>query len=271
MIERFNFYDLYGYLLPGLAFVGLLWLPFGLVADLWPPAAWTSALAVLVLGYLLGHVLHGLAEQVFPPLAKDPRGEARLPSDILLDDEDESFSPELKKRLAERIRSRFDIDIRAAAPDREARCRRRRDAFFLCRRALQQSGAASYGEQFEGMYVLMQGLMTVCILASAYHAGWALSSFLPYSVETTLLYVVVAGLALALLWYGTPRIFWLLLFLLFLLGVLLGSNASLNEQTFSVFLGISFFLLLIALRCFLGYRSFARRFAETVYRDFCAL
>lgn len=272
MIERFNFYDLYGYLIPGLVFVGLLWLPFGLVAELWPPAQWTSALAILVLGYFLGHVLHGLGEQVFAVLAKDANGKARFPSDIVLDDEDSSFSPEVKRKIAERIRARFDIDVSDAAnPDPELRGNRRRDAFFLCRRALQQKESASYGEQFEGMYALMRGLMTVCILGSAYDAGWALASFLPYPIETVLLYVVVAGLALSLLWYDSPKLFWLLLFLLFVLGVLLGSNVLLNLETFSVFLGISFLLLLIALRCHRGYRSFARRFAETIYRDFCAL
>jgi len=39
----------------------------------------------------------------------------------------------------------------------------------------------------------------------------------------------------------------------------------------SIFLGISFTLLFIARRFYASYRQFAFLFAQTVYRDFCAL
>lgn len=49
MIERFNFYDIYGYLLPGATLVGLLWLPFGIITGTWPAAQLSEA--VFVLGF----------------------------------------------------------------------------------------------------------------------------------------------------------------------------------------------------------------------------
>ena len=49
MVEKFNFYDIYGYLLPGLVLIGLFWLPFGLILNLWPKAELSSALLVLLL------------------------------------------------------------------------------------------------------------------------------------------------------------------------------------------------------------------------------
>jgi len=37
MIERFNFFDVYGYLLPGGLLMVLTWLPFGLISGRWRP------------------------------------------------------------------------------------------------------------------------------------------------------------------------------------------------------------------------------------------
>jgi len=272
MIERFNFYDIYGYLLPGLLFLGLLWLPFGIVDGNWPSAEWTSALAVLVLGYIAGHLLHGLAEQAFPPVVKDKNNELRFPSFILLADQDKSFSPEVKRRIVDRILIRFDINVTDAGnPDPEILKKRREDAFFLCRRALLQKDVGSYAEQFEGMYVLMQSLTTVSILTAIYYAGWALASFVLPSFQDVLLYMTVVGVVFALLWHNTPKLLWLLLAVLLVLGATAGSDKSLSLYAVSIFLGISFTLLFIARRFYASYRQFAFLFAQTVYRDFCAL
>lgn len=61
MIERFNFYDVYAYLIPGFVLVALLWLPFGLTTDAWPEADVASAVAALILGYVVGLVLHTIS------------------------------------------------------------------------------------------------------------------------------------------------------------------------------------------------------------------
>lgn len=47
MVEKFNFYDIYGYLIPGLVLIGLLWVPIGLLWHVWPKAEVTSAILVL--------------------------------------------------------------------------------------------------------------------------------------------------------------------------------------------------------------------------------
>jgi len=272
MIERFNFFDIYGYLVPGLAFLWLLWLPFGLVVGYWPPAEWTSALAALVLGYLAGHLLFGLAEQVIPPKVKDRKGEIRLPSDILLEDGDDSFSPEVKNRLVDRILIRFGIDVTDAGnPDVKVLEKRRKDAFLLCRSALLHKGAASYAEQFQGMYVLMQSLTVVCLLAAVYHFGWALAMFVPVSLLDGPLYLFAAGSVFAALWHDSKKLFGLIPLLFFVLGGWLGTGNVLDYLTFSLLLGICFVLLFLSLRWHAAYRVFAWRFAEAVYRDFCAL
>jgi hypothetical protein len=58
MIERFNFYDIYGYLLPGAVLLSLGWLPVGIVTGEWPPAEIELALIGGIVSYLLGHLLH---------------------------------------------------------------------------------------------------------------------------------------------------------------------------------------------------------------------
>src|SRR3989338_1398883 len=62
MIDRLNFYDLYGYLIPGLTLLGFLWLPFHLGTTVRLPSEWASAFAAAVLGYVAGHLLPPRAE-----------------------------------------------------------------------------------------------------------------------------------------------------------------------------------------------------------------
>jgi len=64
-MDRFNFYDVYGYLLPGLVTLGLFALPFRIVAGFQLPSEWSGTFVALVVGYVVGHVLQNLASPVF--------------------------------------------------------------------------------------------------------------------------------------------------------------------------------------------------------------
>lgn len=66
MIEKFNFYDVYGYFVPGAAFLAILWIPFGLVRHTWPPSTWTDAIVAAVLAYIVGHLLQSVATNAVP-------------------------------------------------------------------------------------------------------------------------------------------------------------------------------------------------------------
>ena len=266
MIERLNFYDIYGYLIPGMSWLVLVWLPFGLVGKNWLPAELSSALMALVLGYLVGHVLQRLAEQALPSTKKDASDRLRYPSDVLLDDQNNTFSREVKSRLEHRILIYFDIDVRNGRnPDPEVLKKRHQDAFMLCRRTLIQKGVASYAEQFEGMYVLMRGVMAACILAAAYYLGWALNGILPPS------FIVILALGLILLTGKTKEVFWLLGVFLFILGDLFGSGRATSLETSFLFLGMCVASVFISIVCCIASQQFSHKFAETGYRDFCAL
>lgn len=111
MIQNFNFYDIYGYLLPGLALLGLLWLPFGLLTGKLPATEWTSAVVGIALAYITGHVLQNFAFKIIPSTVKDSKENSRYPSELLLDAENTTFTSEFKRRLAEQIRSSFGLEV----------------------------------------------------------------------------------------------------------------------------------------------------------------
>jgi hypothetical protein len=110
MIERFNFYDVYGYFIPGAFLIAVLWLPHALVWRWIPSADVSAAVAMIVAAYIAGHILQIVAAKVVPSsLMVD--GVTRAPSDLLLEDSDPRLSSDFKERLKALIKSRFGIDV----------------------------------------------------------------------------------------------------------------------------------------------------------------
>lgn len=280
MIERFNFYDVYGYLIPGVTFLGLVWLPFGLVTQKWPPAEFLSALAALValvLGYIVGHIIQILSKIAIPSKKKDKDGVRRHPSYLLLEEIDTKFSPELRKRIVDRIQWRFGIDVSSSGnPDQRLRENRRNDAFLLCRTTLIKEGIASYAEQFQGMYVLMRGLTTAFGLASAYHLGWLLVMWLPASIdpfvlETSIILIILSFVLTFVLMCLTEKAIWAIGIVFPTIGIQLAWGRDISPDTW-FFLLVTFLTSVFAtVKCYGAYQSLAGTFAETVYRDFAVV
>lgn len=305
MIEKFNFYDVYGYFLPGFALAALLYLPFGLIRGQWPSATLADGVAAIIVVYLAGHVLQTVALHAVPSQTKDPAGAMRFPSDILLDEEDANFSQEFKNSLAELVSKAFQIDLGLAKParaghvsDHAAVSRQRQDAFFLCRSALISGKVAGYPEQFEGMYSLMRGLAAAFAAGFFYLLGWALPGRVQLSTESVRIAIALAiilAIALAAYLAVVARVpahthnlldqiialTWMLLFLA--AGYLLSSAilptsggdnavriaAALAAETRRMeFAGIALASLFCALRCLAAYKYFASEFAKGVWRGF---
>jgi len=193
MIQNLNFYDIYGYLIPGLTLAILVWLPHGLIRGHLPTTDWTSALAAIVIGYVIGQVLQVLGRNALPSRTLD----GRYPSEALLDKDNSAFSDNLKARLRERISTLSGIDVRTdvkrcdVTPKVSAQ---RRDGFYFCRDALLTSKTISYGEQMQGMYALMDGLTVAFALGAAYNFGWVLSGLGYGALQQSASTVVVLGL-----------------------------------------------------------------------------
>ncbi len=290
MIEKFNFYDIYGYLLPGLAFLTLLWLPFGIFEHVWPASQISSAIAALGFAYIVGNLLQTLAGQSIPSRFKDTNGLVRYPSNFVLDASDHTFSTDFKKLIGDRAKHKLNIDVSIGDPDEKVRSetdRRRREAFFLARGVLIKEGLAKYTEQFEGMYSLMRGLAAAFALGSIYITGWAASLFenkcfqiLAASVGATgMLGSIVITLVVLLRRWETEK----QKEMATILERLVSLGVALALLAFGYFSGIMhigsgslaalcvFFALAVffaALRFYGFYRYFAQEFAKAVWRDY---
>lgn len=163
MIDRFNFYDVYGYLLPGAAVFLAIATPFLLVGRWHLSAEFSSALVIGVLAYFAGHLLQLLTREILPSQEwKD--GRWRYPSDFMLDASDPTLPASVKRDVIAAIRREFGIDA-SATENRDG-------AFQTCRQYLQGSGVPSYAEQYQGLYALLRGLSFACFFGAAFSIGW---------------------------------------------------------------------------------------------------
>lgn len=272
MIAKFNFYDVYGYFLPGLLLLTLLWLPFGMAYGRWPSGELVTALLAIPLAYVAGHILQIFAIRVFPSTTKLKR----FPSDVILDKTNPIFSSEFKTRLAVKIKDTYGLDVYG---DPATASRQRNDALFLCRSALIKAKAASYGEQFEGMYSLMRGLTLAFLLGASHIAGWC-SVFIT-RVRPWVLPSLLGALCIAIaieFWQSPPpakpaRGKAIASLVAVVLALLCGGYGLAEGQVISVKLryllvGVVLIAGLLSRKCYHAYRSFTWEFAKAVYRDF---
>ena len=272
MIERLNFYDVYGYLIPGLALLGALWVPFQLVTVFPPPAQWATAFVAVVLGYVAGHLLQTLADKAFPHARKVSGGGRRPFSSLMLDENEETFSEDLRTAVKRRIRRDFSLDVDGGDPNTLEG--RRRDAFMLCRAALVRNEAAAYAEQSQGMYALMQGLAAAATVAIFYLAGWLAAACVrpePKVLRVLVVLAVVALVVTAALPKTGRYALWLTAIASGFVGFLCGDVWPFGVRAFYLLLGGCVMAFFVAFKCHAAYLDFAKNFAATIYRDFLYL
>lgn len=282
MIERLNFYDLYGYLIPGLALVILLWLPFGYSAGGLPSTAWTSALLAVAVGYIAGHLIQRVARYSY-------WRSGEVPSAALLDPANTGYSPMFRELLFRRIQERFRITV----PTDKAKQTRpiQNDAFMLCRGVLLNVGKIHYAEQFEGLYAMMRGLGVAFSFGIFYYLGIFVSDYIRSRVgfvagHVSLAVIVLVWWAVSLRRLKAERIdedrakkrsrrnryviAERLAFVIVagMLGVQAKRLANLPDYARWISLGATGACVLFALKCHEGFVEWSQLFATTVYRDF---
>jgi len=277
---KFNFYDIYGFALPGFLLVALLWLPFGLIQKNWPNPQLSSALIGIILVYIAGHLLQTVAALVLP--SSLPNG--RFPSSVFLDRGDQTFTDTIKERLAAKINTTFGLDVRLDPPANATKEQRkqvdyvRNDAFYLCRSALIKSKTVVYAEQFEGLYALMRGLSAAFAVAVVYYLGWAYSGLVPGQWSGVFILVGIGGAVISLIWRRDARqynpnttryiVATLLLLAACATGHYIGQTVVGTAVHRNQFLAAAVFSFFASERCYNGYKSYAGEFAKAVYRDF---
>jgi len=277
MIPNLNFYDIYGYLIPGLTLVIVLRLPYGLITGRWPDSSWTSALIAVVSGYVLGHLVQILARNASPSKTMD----GRYPSEALLDQDNETFSDVFKERLRTRIKQLSGVDVRtdltksAVTDDVKAQ---RDDGFRYCRDALLSSKNISYAEQMQGMYTLMDGLVIAFALGTPFALGWTVSTDRFHGI---VLFIGAVGLlataVVAVVWSLRDKripakrarlMLVSLMIAVFGAGYLMGGG-KVSTPADRVSLGaMTLVYMFAASSCYSAYKYFTVMYAQTVYRAF---
>ncbi|HEX9986072.1 MAG TPA: hypothetical protein VGF69_22615 [Thermoanaerobaculia bacterium] len=271
MIERFNFYDVRGYLLPGFALLAVAWLPYGLVTDRWPASEGFSIVAALILAWLAGALLQSMTASLMSIRTLG----GRAPSHRLLDGDDLNLDTATREALVTRIEHDLGIDVTTPDTDLELR---RQTAFARCRSALVQQKQAAYAEQFEGMFALMRGICVAAAAGSAWAGGWLARSFGATGLIDLLAIVSLLALLISLLLHFLGRaaeeqsgsLAFLLMTTLFLGGFSMGAGLAGSDHHVS--LAVSMLALaFIAARAYSAYVRFTVIFARTVYLDYLRL
>jgi hypothetical protein len=288
VIKQFNFYDIYGYLIPGMLLLGVLWVPIGLTMKTVPEQDLSKALFLAVLAYVIGHLLRTVSSALVPSTL-----DGRVISDQLLDKSDRRWTKEFKELLEKQVKPfglPLNVDRDGTGSDETSE--NRKAAFFQARAYLIAKKAAAYAEQFEGLYSMMRGLGCSLCAGIAYFLGWLAPSWAPLS---WVIWVLTAVGVVGTFKFSMPTkvkreakksdekkkhemntvaALWLFCFLGF--GHAVGTASAShfghplypNSQRllFAGVVGMS----LAAIKCFAAYRYFAEQFAQTVWRDFSA-
>jgi hypothetical protein len=289
VIEKFNFYDIYGYFLPGAVLLAVLWSPYALVKGFWPSSSWGSAVIAVILTYVAGHLIQSIATFALPASSlRTESGQARNFSEIYLDPKDDPKDAVLPAPFQEKIQTlisaQFGLNLEVNRKGDDAIDKLRNNAFLAARQMLIQGKAVSYAEQFQGMYALMRGLSSSFAIGFAYCLGWAIAVFKFQHFAEAAVVVAAAGvLAVVNLSLISPKLskpgmkrslerwYAASLLLIFLAaGYLLGFRYSMNPYCSMILVSVSLLSLIASLRSFGAYRFFAGQFAATVWRDYLA-
>lgn len=267
MIERFNFYDVYGYFIPGALLIAVLWFPYALVTGV-PSADLAEAAVWIVAAYVAGHVLQIVASKILTS-SKRAGDRYRAPSDLLLNPATSTFSNDFREKVAAKIKASFDLDVSVE--------KNRGLAFFLCRNRVIGSKTASYVEQFEGMYALMRGISAAAAVGCAYDIGWALGPLLSDEGRWGVAFLLI----LAAIGIGADASRELRAedrddrvaagALLFFAVICAGALISYGDLDPFVLLGTAVVSTLVSLWTFGSYHAFTRHWTQAVYQQFYLL
>ncbi|MEX1129686.1 MAG: hypothetical protein WD227_16550 [Vicinamibacterales bacterium] len=269
MIERFNFYDVFGFLIPGSVLFLALAIPLSLARGQAPDADLASALAAIVAAYLAGHFLQAFAHHGFPSTTG-----GRHPSSFLLDP-GAGLPDELRETIEFLASREYRLNIRAPVARPEAADKQRQTVFFQARERLLAAGAMTYPEQFQGLYTMMRGNMVASSIGAAHTCGWAVGAGLirvPAVVGCMVLLVLVL---LAVVdrrsnreQRHARRVIELLIALALAIGLAASPYWSLPLPTRLTLAGISAGWICLAVQSSRSYAYYSRQFAAALYRAF---
>jgi hypothetical protein len=282
LIEKFNFYDIYGYFIPGAVLLAILYGPFIFtnVHPTVPLNEFSTVILAVIASYVTGHFIQSMATN-----AASSKFKGIYPSIRLLNPSDAAFTPALKEAIAAVSIDRFKIDpkISVDTDGTNKEIDSARDSAFRLARALTNARhSGTYAEQFQGLYSMMRGLATAFSLGFLYMLGWALSIWhYPCSAALAAILlkislVVTIGLGIWRLTQGLQSSKCLAdrIGLAALGGILLGGalllaqSQTFNVQTDRIYWAMAAFYLAAVFRFYVSYEVFSNEFAKAVWIGF---
>lgn len=274
MIDRFNFYDVYGYFLPGVALLAFLLVPLDQLGFNLAAVDWQTFLLGAPFAYLAGHLVQQVSVATLRTEIKDEEGNWRYPSDPLLDEDGSGLSGSVRTQIVRYAAERLGLAVGGPRKEHnEKRAQERRDLFFICRKRLVDAGRGRYVEQYQGMYSLMIGLCGAATLGAGLSVGCAVGPWLSlpvWGVRTVLALAGLSLLAVSLYRQDWRRSLWALAAVACVLGVVVGSAAGPSQGLFPLWI-VPILATFVARRSYHSYRYFEKTMAKAVYRDFVAL
>jgi hypothetical protein len=224
------------------------------------------------------------------------------------------LSTRLKAKIAQRCQELFEIDISAGkdpgnttdTKEMNRISRDRGEAFFRARSALGRAANKGYGEQFQGLYAMLGGIVIGLGIAGCYFLGWAAafwgySCFAKYPIGIIGMEIILMAVAAAFAiqsrsneikkdrtqdrdiriraqdakkaWEKALAVVLALASLW--AGVLVGCRTLTGARSDAPHDDLAWIMMLLtmgtviaAVRLYGAYRAFAKEFAVTVWRDF---
>jgi len=184
------------------------------------------------------------------------------------------------------MKQQFGLELQVDRPGDDAIDKIRHNAFLLARQMLIQGKAVSYAEQFQGMYALTRGLVSVFALGTAYWLGWAATAEVKSRLTVGATILIMAGSLLALLNISAVLLrnipdplkkrrielrYAVVLLIAFLaIGYALGVRHPATPRQGALLAFLAAWSIIACLRAYGAYKSFAGQFAGTVWRDYLA-
>ncbi len=214
MNSPFNFYDFLGYLMPGAAALALVyWLLTGFLG-LGVPLTLDSvgeSIVFALAAYFAGHLVQILGKRIERRKLAEWGG---WPSERLLDDADDFYTPQFKAELRGLAREVF----RLSRADEQAP-NYTRQLFYLCYALVMQEGHSGQTEIFNATYSLYRGMyvalrlgMVVAALVGLKHLALLAASLASLPVPGTVffhysdLHLALAALTLLVAVAALPRL-----------------------------------------------------------------
>lgn len=254
---RLNFYDLYGYVIPGLVALLLLYLPMAGQVEL--SLGW---ILVLLCSHPIGFVLHEVARDVLPSRISWDDGRQALPSARVADEAGAGLfaSEDAREVVLHALTARG-----VAVPPSSER-------FTQLRHEVLRSGSGAYVEQMHGMQALSRTLYLVTASGAVGATGGAVVAFLGSpSIGSILLlggflgllYALREGMEPLVQWAGKQTHRWPGFLLLLFAGGLAAPTSGLRGDLWGL-VAIALVLATRPLRT--AHPRYAKEFARAVYR-----